>query len=561
MNKKSVISIIVVMALALTGCVGGSNIPSVTSTSAEVSVSDSLVSVDDTKDVSVSEDAAREVEETDDGIKHITMADKKKLSSFIKENYNYGFLLSTYDDIKNVNLTEIFYCGDPSFRSDINLYDRYLELTGDEEIYVDVSAISYEKMNEILLSRTGYDRNEFKTWLMDGINDYDNSMHLFAHGDTNYFTYDIVDGYYDEEGKIVLQVVPSANNNYYEGTGYHISERIVTLEKVGSDYHFVSCRDDIETDVIKQWCYNIVLPYVGSCQLMSYSPREGNHDVTFKIVKNNEILSVFGGNYDTLNIINDKTFNAIIDVDITDLNFDGSYDLVVLAEYMEENNEPSYEYKVYQSESSYFYYMKDLSNEVNENVEPITAVAATAFVKGQGLLTDDWKKAYIDEINSYDTEYPGYTLAYIDDDPIPELVGEGDCEATGAKITTYYDGKTNTFFNDRLYFTYIYKTGLIDNCEGIMGYCWDYVFKLQEGEFNLVAKGTYEEDHYSEPDENGLFGYKYTWNDKPVSKEKYYENLHEVFDSSIAVPGYDWEHVLYKEEMLSLLKVEYSKVY
>lgn len=561
MRKKMIIPFLTIVSMILCSCIGGKGTG--TSTSVDVSSGDSQISAsgdDIIVPTSIIDAIGDDNVEEDDGIDHITKAEKKVLESFIKEKYNYAFLLSTYEDVRNASLDEIFYNGDVDYKETSADRRDYKRLSGETEIHSSLSVISVEKMNAILTEKTGYALDEFNTQFSKGYYEPDGKRYFFIQGDTNYFEYTIVDGYHEED-KVVLFLHPSEKNDYYANTGYHSSYRQLVLKKDGNDYKFVSCKDLYEVGAIESFCYNVTMPYFGKCKLMAYQPTQGNFDVTFKLVKGNEIISVFGGDYEKNNLI-DKTFDSIVDLNIDDYNFDGYTDMVVLCQYIEEDNTESFEFKVYEgNEFGYLIYMPALSADVNEKIVPITSVAATGHIRSQALGDDSWKKAYIEEINTYDTEYIGFQLAHIDADMIPELICEGDCEATGAKITSFSNGNASTLILNRLYFSYIYPDGLINNSDGVAGDYFDNIYYLSNGVFNAVASGHYYEDMSASASAEGFYPLVYEWNGKTVTEAKYRECLDAVYDSADAQRGYDWQNMLTKEEMLSLLNVEYSKVY
>lgn len=561
MRKKMIIPFLTIVSMILCSCIGGKGTG--TSTSVDVSSDDTQISAsgdDIIVPTSIIDAIGDDNVEEDDGIDHITKAEKKVLESFIKEKYNYAFLLSTYEDVRNASLNEIFYNGDIDYKETSADRRDYKRLSGETEIHSSLSVISVEKMNAILTEKTGYALDEFNTQFSKGYYEPDGKRYFFIQGDTNYFEYTIVDGYHEED-KVVLFLHPSEKNDYFANTGYHSSYRQLVLKKDGNDYKFVSCKDLYEVGAIEAFCYNVTMPYFGKCKLMAYQPTQGNFDVTFKLVKGNEIISVFGGDYEKNNLI-DKTFDSIVDINIDDFNFDGYTDMVVLCQYIEEDNTESFEFKVYEgNEFGYLIYMPGLSADVNEKIVPITSVAATGHIRSQALGDDSWKKAYIEEINTYDTEYIGFQLAHIDADMIPELICEGDCEATGAKITSFSNGNASTLILNRLYFSYIYPDGLINNSDGVAGDYFDNIYYLSNGVFNAVASGHYYEDMSASASAEGFYPLVYEWNGKTVTEAKYKECLDAVYDSADAQRGYDWQNTLTKEEMLSLLNVEYSKVY
>lgn len=113
-------------------------------------------------------------------------------------------------------------------------------------------------------------------------------------------------------------------------------------------------------------------------------------------------------------------------------------------------------------------------------------------------------KEYIDgTLNSEDC-WERYSLIYVDDDDIPELVAHGNCEAVGNLICTYYGGK-------------VYE--------------------------NQLAMGTSRDNDDGEPiiDDDGNLVLEYFWNENPVSEGEYNKQLNAVFDmdNSVSVDDLD----------------------
>ncbi|MBO4392265.1 MAG: dockerin type I repeat-containing protein [Clostridia bacterium] len=140
----------------------------------------------------------------------------------------------------------------------------------------------------------------------------------------------------------------------------------------------------------------------------------------------------------------------------------------------------------------------------------------------------EWKKAYADYVKTKKDDYVGFTLIYLDDDSVPELLLIGSCEADGEIICTYHNGTVKEQALDRLYGAkYIPYSGLIKNTNGNMGILIDEVFKLENGQFNLLISGVY--DYFYEGQE------KYEIDGKEVSEATYNQKFNQVFDNSAAV--------------------------
>ena len=137
---------------------------------------------------------------------------------------------------------------------------------------------------------------------------------------------------------------------------------------------------------------------------------------------------------------------------------------------------------------------------------------------------------------------------YVDDDDIPELYLEGDCEATGCLILTCGNGVVDELQTSRLYFNYIERQNLLDNAEGHMGYYYDYVYTIEDGKWKCIGEGTYEamyDDTGYVVDEDGNAVMEYTWMGEPTDEAGYDQKLKEVYDGRLAIDpvGYTWEEL------------------
>lgn len=180
------------------------------------------------------------------------------------------------------------------------------------------------------------------------------------------------------------------------------------------------------------------------------------------------------------------------------------------------------------------------SYETELSVEPGTA--------------ENWKDALIEYVqNDSDIEnQQGYCLIYLDDDNIPELVEVGIGEATGARLINYDNGTTSLTQLWRLGFTYIERGNLLNNANGNMGYYYDRIFSIVDGQMQEIATGKYY-------DESGEYIYEYEWNGEPVSEDEYYQNLNSVYDEDKAVEGFYSDDLLSAEEIVEEIESVYEE--
>ena len=173
---------------------------------------------------------------------------------------------------------------------------------------------------------------------------------------------------------------------------------------------------------------------------------------------------------------------------------------------------------------------------------------------------DDWKTAYVDYLeNVSDTEgQQGYTLIYLDNDDIPELVEVGKSEASGVRIVNYSNGSVHVNGLNRLYFTYIEEKNLLCNSDGLMDSYYDYIYSIVDGELTLVAQGHYgaKDGTGLRFDKNGMPIYTYDWNGEDVSEDEYNADFAKVYDSSAATEGYDTDKLESVKEIIDEIETK-----
>lgn len=170
----------------------------------------------------------------------------------------------------------------------------------------------------------------------------------------------------------------------------------------------------------------------------------------------------------------------------------------------------------------------------------------------------DWKSIYLDYFNQLRNEgkldyYVAAGLIYVDEDDIPELYLEGDCEASGCLILTCGSGKADALQTSRLCFTYIEKHNLLNNSDGHMGCYYDHIYRIDDGKWVCIAKGEYEAEYGEDGyvlDENDDMIMHYKWMDKEVSLQEYENELSAVYNVDMAKEP-DSHYVL--DEMESIL--------
>lgn len=153
----------------------------------------------------------------------------------------------------------------------------------------------------------------------------------------------------------------------------------------------------------------------------------------------------------------------------------------------------------------------------NEVMEPENTVLS------EGM---SWKDAYLGYLNENgNTDYE-YSLDYIDEDNIPELVVNFMNAAEGIHICTY-DGEklVETPVGEGL--SYRRQENLLCASGGRMDYYYDILYKMEDGIPVETARGEYgilDPEHIMY-DEVGDIVYEYLWNGENVSEYEYYTSV------------------------------------
>lgn len=145
----------------------------------------------------------------------------------------------------------------------------------------------------------------------------------------------------------------------------------------------------------------------------------------------------------------------------------------------------------------------------------------------------DWLSAYMDyvENGNFDSDdYSGYSFIYLDNDEIPELVIHGNYEAAGNIICSYYNGLISELYTARLMFSFLEKQGLLCSSDGNMGYYYDIVYSLENGEFTKIGDGSWNE---TVVDEN--ISFEYFWNGEQLTADEYHNALAQIYNEENAI--------------------------
>lgn len=145
-----------------------------------------------------------------------------------------------------------------------------------------------------------------------------------------------------------------------------------------------------------------------------------------------------------------------------------------------------------------------------------------------------------------------YSLIYVNDDEIPELVLDSGFSAGGTLILTCGNGQVDEWMAKRGNFDYIERGNQIHNPGGLMGTYYDRIAAIEDGVWVDTAEGNYGDPPEGVVlDEEGNFVYEYFWEEEPVTEQEYAERLNAVYDTKKAVDPERW---YIGEELVSILR-------
>ena len=157
--------------------------------------------------------------------------------------------------------------------------------------------------------------------------------------------------------------------------------------------------------------------------------------------------------------------------------------------------------------------------------------------------TPAWVQAYSDYVfldgENVDFDDIGtlYSLIYVDDDSIPEMLVTFSYEAAGTLLLTFDGERASGKTIGRIGgVKYIDRGGLLKMSNGHMGYFYDMVYRIENGTAENIGGGNYTVT-FDGDGENEI--YTYYWGDDEIGEDEYNENLAALFDDSLSVTPYD----------------------
>ena len=113
------------------------------------------------------------------------------------------------------------------------------------------------------------------------------------------------------------------------------------------------------------------------------------------------------------------------------------------------------------------------------------------------VLEIDWKERYVSWMKSLMDESGSvggrFSLLFIDEDDIPEIIWKTDIEAQGSLLVTY-DGETlDELAVSRTGMTYLDSRNLVKDYSGEDQVMYDRIYSIRDGKWILQAEGSVDE--------------------------------------------------------------------
>lgn len=165
----------------------------------------------------------------------LTSLELGEMSEFLRKKDSYGFLQSFYQDVRDVELGEVFYVGAGLDRvNSEDVRNSYLKAVGKSEFDTDFIALRESDIDALLRKRTGYGLSDMSnplswTYLKE------EKVYCMEAGDTNYMEVSVIDGMKTDDGMYYILY----ENPFLVYTDEN-TNCMVTLKKQGDEYQFVA---------------------------------------------------------------------------------------------------------------------------------------------------------------------------------------------------------------------------------------------------------------------------------------------------------------------------------
>lgn len=153
-----------------------------------------------------------------------------------------------------------------------------------------------------------------------------------------------------------------------------------------------------------------------------------------------------------------------------------------------------------------------------------------------------WAQDCLEEIiaNSNPNDSTECSLFYMNDDDIPEIWIDHRVGVSGAYVYTMNNGSTDTIYVYHGDIEFVERRNLIYVSGAYQGYCYDEVYKIENGKFSPIHKSNHRSEY--DPEQSELQGEyvaneTYHINDTIVSVEEYNQALNSAYDTSKSTKG------------------------
>lgn len=181
--------------------------------------------------------------------------------------------------------------------------------------------------------------------------------------------------------------------------------------------------------------------------------------------------------------------------------------------------------------------VNDLDDLYRELCGRLSCVKEQNRAEKDDSCLEEWERAYLAYMDAEEeyAAYCTYSLIYVDDDDIPELMIDTNSGAGGYLILTFHDSVLDIWRSDPNV-TYIERGNLICNSGGKMGYYYDNVYAIQDGKWVYVDGGIHGDGPDGvQLDENGdyieffYWDEKEHWNGEEITEEEYEAHLNAIY--------------------------------
>jgi len=169
----------------------------------------------------------------------LSETDVGNFENALNDESNYGFLLSDYDDVRDVDMYQVFYIGAglpaPANSDAIRAADEATFTDGTPDC--DSTILTAQQISDFLLLKTGYslaDMSSCLTW--DYVADYDAYVHW--HGDTNFLSIDCAGG--RQISADTYEIEYTLNGGFYDDAGTLLTGGMVTVRVSDNTIQFIS---------------------------------------------------------------------------------------------------------------------------------------------------------------------------------------------------------------------------------------------------------------------------------------------------------------------------------